>query len=175
MIFILNKYCFRCGSSTHRANKCNIAKGKTCQKCWKVGYFAAVCKSKPQNLPVNLLQNENPSDDEYCFTINNQLAKTTFTLNNSLPVEFLTDSGNSVKIINQDTFEKLESLISVILDRSCAKVSPYSCKTPLPILKNCVVDICSTCTNKEILQHFVSWTLYYHVFLTYLRLSYFVF
>ena len=27
-----NKSCFRCGSSTHLANKCNIEKGKTFQK-----------------------------------------------------------------------------------------------------------------------------------------------
>ena len=55
---------------------------------WEIGHFAAICKSKPQNLPVNLLRNENPCDDEYCFTINGPLAKTTFTLNNALPVEF---------------------------------------------------------------------------------------
>ena len=30
--FPSNKCCFRCGSSTHLANKYNIAKGKTCQK-----------------------------------------------------------------------------------------------------------------------------------------------
>ena len=58
--FPSNKYCFRCGSSTHLANKCNITKGKTCRKSVKVGHFVAVCKLKPQNLPVNLLQNENP-------------------------------------------------------------------------------------------------------------------
>ena len=72
--------CFvRCGSSTHLANKCNIAKGKTCGKCGKEGHFVAVCKSQPQNLSVNLLQNESSSNDKYCFTINSLLAKTTFT------------------------------------------------------------------------------------------------
>ena len=52
----------------------------------KVGHVAAVCKSNPENLPVNLLQDENPFDDEYCLTISSPLAKTTFTLNNALPV-----------------------------------------------------------------------------------------
>ena len=115
----------------------------------KVGHFAAACKSKPQNFPVNLLRNESSSDDEYCFTINSPLAKTTFTLNNALPVEFLIDSGSSVNIINRDTFEKLEILMSLTLERSCVKVYPYSCKTPLPILGKYVVDICSNCTNKK--------------------------
>ena len=36
--------CFRCGSSTHLANKCNIAKGKTRRKCGEVGHFAADSK-----------------------------------------------------------------------------------------------------------------------------------
>ena len=61
----------------------------------------AVCKSKPQKLPVNLLQSESSPDEEYCFTTSKPLAKTTFTLNNALPVEFLIDSGSSVNIINQ--------------------------------------------------------------------------
>ena len=102
--FPSNKCCFRCRSSTHLADKSNIAKGKNCQKCGKEGHFVAVCKSKPQNLPVNLSQNESSSDDEYCFTINSPLAKTAFTSNNTIPVEFLIDSGSSVNIINRNTF-----------------------------------------------------------------------
>ena len=98
--FAPNKCCLRCRSSTQLTNKCNIAKGKTCWKCAKVEHFAAVCKSKPQNLTVNLLRNENPSDDGYCFTIKIPLAKTTFTLNDALPVEFLIDSGSSVNILS---------------------------------------------------------------------------
>ena len=62
--FPSNKCCFRCGSSTHVGKKCNIAKEKTCQKCGKGRHFAAVCKSKPQNFHVNLLQNESSSDEE---------------------------------------------------------------------------------------------------------------
>ena len=42
--------------------------------------FVAVCKLKPQKLPVNLLQNEISSDEEYCFSISSPLLKT--TLNN---------------------------------------------------------------------------------------------
>ena len=105
-------------------------------------------KSKPQNLPANLLQNESSSDDDYCFTIS-PLVKTTFTLNNAFPVEFLIDSGSFVNIINRDTFKKLESLMSLTLETSFIKIYPYSCKSPLPILGNCVVEICSNCTNKS--------------------------
>ena len=123
--FPSNKCCFRCGSSTHFEKKCNIAKEKTCRKCGKEGHFVAVSKSKPQKLRVNLLQNESSSDEEYCFTINSPLVKTTSTLNNALLVEFLLDSGSSVNIINQDTFKKSESLMSLTLERSFVKICPY--------------------------------------------------
>ena len=99
--FPSNKCYFRCGSSPHFANKFNLTKGKTCRKCGKEGNFAAAFKSKPQKLPINLLQNESSSNEE-CFTINNPLAKTTFMLNNALQVEFLIDSGSSVNIIKID-------------------------------------------------------------------------
>ena len=64
-------------------------------------------------------------------------------------MEFLIDSGSSVNIINRDTFEKLESLMSLTLERSCVKVYPYGCKSPLPILGKCVIEICSNCTDKR--------------------------
>ena len=64
-------------------------------------------------------------------------------------MEFLIDSGSSVNVINRDTFEKLEILMSLTLERPCVKVYPYSCKTPLPILGKYVVDICSNCNNKR--------------------------
>ena len=38
--------------------------------------------------------------------------------------------------------------MSLTLER-CVKVYPYGCKTLLPILAKCVVDICSNCTNKR--------------------------
>ena len=52
-------------------------------------------------------------------------------MNNALPVEFFIDNGSCVNIINQDTFEKLESLMSLTLERSCVKFYPYGCKRPL--------------------------------------------
>ena len=85
------------------------SKKENLSKMWERRTFCAVCKSKPQKLPFNLLQNESSSDEKYCFTINSPLARTIFTLNNALPVEFLIDIGSSVNIINQDTFQKLES------------------------------------------------------------------
>ena len=80
--------------------------------------------------------------------------KTTFTLNNVLPVEFLIDSGSSVNIINSGTCKKLESLMSLTLDKSFVKSYPHGCETTLPILGECVVEIYSNCTNKRTFETF---------------------
>ena len=32
--------CFRCGSKTHYANKCEVTRGKSCNKCVKQGHFS---------------------------------------------------------------------------------------------------------------------------------------
>ena len=88
------------------ANKCTVTKGKTCQKCGK-GHFAAIWKSRPQKLPVNLLQNES-SLNVYFFTINSQLPHTNFIFNYVLPMEFLINSGMVMLI--QLTMMYLQSL-----------------------------------------------------------------
>lgn len=54
--FPSNKCCFCCGSSTHFANKCNIVKGKTCQKCSKEGHFCGCLQIKSSEIvPVSFL------------------------------------------------------------------------------------------------------------------------
>ena len=105
-----------------------------------------------QNLRISLLicyEMKTPPTTSTVLLSTSPLAKTISTLNNALPVEFLIDSGSSVNIINRDTFEKLESLMSLTRERSCVKLYPYGCKTTLPILRKCVVDIGSNCTDKR--------------------------
>lgn len=39
-----HRYCFRCGSSNHLANKASCSPAKvTCNKCGKVGHFSCMC------------------------------------------------------------------------------------------------------------------------------------
>ena len=147
--FFSNKCCFRCGSSTHLAKKYNIAKGKIVENVGKKDILRLFAN---QNLRISLLicyEMKTPPTTSTVLLSTSPLAKTISTLNNALPVEFLIDSGSSVNIINRDTFEKLESLMSLTRERSCVKLYPYGCKTTLPILRKCVVDIGSNCTDKR--------------------------
>ena len=90
-------------------------------------------------------------------------------------MEFLVGSGSSVNIINRDTFEKLESLMSLTLERSSVKVYPNGCKTPLRYLESVLLTFVLTVPTRELSQQFMSLTLQHHVFLANLRLSHFVF
>ena len=74
---------------------------------------------------------------------------TPFTLDNSLPLEFQFDSGSFINIINQNAFKKLQSLMSLTLERSFVKIYPYGCETPLPVLGKCVIEIYSNSTDKR--------------------------
>ena len=120
---------------------------------WERRTFCAVCKSKPQKLPFNLLQNESSSDEKYCFTINSPLARTIFTLNNALPVEFLIDIRCSVNIpvylLTKIHFKSQKAKCHWTLERSFVKIYPYGYKTSLPMLGKCVVEIYSNCTDKR--------------------------
>ena len=133
------------------------------------------CNLKPQNLLVNLLQNESSSDDKYCFTINIPSAKTTFTLNNALPVEFLIDSGSSVNIINRDSFKKLESLMSLTLRDPLSKFISMVVKLLYRYLESVLLKFVPIVPTRELSQNFISLTLQRRVFLANLRLSCFVF
>ena len=65
-------------------------------------------------------------------------------------MEFLIGSGSSVNMINQDTFKKLRSLMSLTLERCFVKIYPHGCETPLSmILGKCVVETYSNCTDKR--------------------------
>ena len=168
--FPSTKCCFCYGSSTYFANKCNLAKGKT---YWRFGtecHFVVVCEWKPQKLPVNLLQNESPPMKSVIYWKQHRIM-----LNNALPVEFLIDSGSSVNIFNQDTFTKLDSLMSMTLDRSFAKVYQYGCKIPLPKLRKIVSSKFIRTITTKLLKHFMSLTLQHCVFLANLHWSYLVF
>ena len=119
-----SQQCYRCGSKTHLANKCDITKGKTCHNCGKSGHFKNVCQSKSQALPTSTIQNQtihyitapdSSSDDEFCFTIvSSQTTSNTQTVtiqDTNLPV--LIDSGSTVNVISTTTLHQIHPTAKV--------------------------------------------------------------
>ena len=118
--------CFRCGSKTHMANKCEITKGKTCHKCGKTGHFSSVCQSQPQvkGRLINYLFAESSSEDEFTFAIssldnmnnnNNTLSESIYPIFiNGQKVQVLIDSGSTVNVISQQLLNTMSPVPNLV-------------------------------------------------------------
>jgi hypothetical protein len=123
--------CRNCGAEwPHNTGICP-AKGRECRKCSKLNHFARVSLSAPavargqrqdrgrlqgrhENKPIRPLNvsdndNESSDSDNYCYSVNNTKAQNPYTklkINNR-NVKFTVDTGSSINIIDQQTFEQL--------------------------------------------------------------------
>ena len=116
--------CYRCGGA-HLATQCKH-KAVTCYSCKKKGHFAQVCRSKPQSqLPqkpkntgkvdksIHYMVDDPASDSESThelFTISESCTNS-FQLDvtlNRVPLRMELDTGASVSILNEDTYESIQ-------------------------------------------------------------------
>ena len=117
--------CSNCGGEwPHKTGICP-AKGKECRKCSKLNHFARVCRSgqdrgrwqgrheskdiRPLYVSGNNTETESSDSDNYCYAVNNTTAKNPYTklkINNR-NVKFTVDTGSSINIIDQQTFNQL--------------------------------------------------------------------
>jgi len=113
-----NTICYRCGSKNHLANKCENAKGKTCHKCGKVGHFSNVCKSSQSTGSGTvryIIADDDSSDDDFVLAINKKSSNDSLQKSSSIypikingtTVDVLIDSGSSVNVISQSTYQRL--------------------------------------------------------------------
>ncbi|CAB4000606.1 PREDICTED: uncharacterized protein LOC107336737 [Paramuricea clavata] len=109
------------------------AKGKECRKCSKLNHFARVCQSAPAKArgqrqdrgrwqgrhenkpirPLNVSDNESSDSDNYCYSVNDTKTQNPYTklkINNR-NVKFTVDTGSSINIIDQQTFEQTKTNI----------------------------------------------------------------
>ena len=122
--------CRNCGGEWPHTNNPCPAKNKECRKCKKLNHFARVCRSGPKESPgqstAKLSQsrgdNVRPvntsdlketssesSDSEYCYAVNTKQSKspiTKLTINNQ-KVTFTVDTGSTINIIDENTFNTL--------------------------------------------------------------------
>ena len=122
--------CRNCGGEWPHTNNPCPAKNKECRKCKKLNHFPRVCRSGPKESPgqstAKLSQsrgdNVRPvntsdlketssesSDSEYCYAVNTKQSKspiTKLTINNQ-KVTFTVDTGSTINIIDENTFNTL--------------------------------------------------------------------
>ena len=127
-------------------NHCPI-KGKVCSKCGKANHFAAVCRSKPKQevaptkhksvRTVNQAD-EGISEDEYLFTLkptsDTKKAHTANIKMNDVPVTMMVNTGESIDIIDESTYNRMQKVKTLPLHRSKIRVFAYGSPTQLPIL-----------------------------------------
>ena len=147
--------CNHCGNKwPHKGGmaKCP-ARGHKCHKCSTMNHFASVCMSTrreksdpapPQHRTqprrrVNRIE-DSPSDtndedtyeDNYIFAVHSRSSKlphTKIRVNNTY-ISMMIDSGSTLNIVDENTYNKLFS--HVPLRRSRTNVYAYGTKTPLP-------------------------------------------
>ena len=131
--------CFRCGSKTHLANKCEVTKGKSCNTCGKPGHFSNVCMSKQTHAKstVKYLRTESSSEDEFLFAISSSSGQ--IKNDNMYPITVngqylnaLIDSGSTVNVISQSLLTLMSPQPSI--KSHYKKVYGFNNKQPLNII-----------------------------------------
>ena len=122
-----NSFCRNCGGEwPHKNGQCP-ARGKECRNCLKYNHFARVCRSsrqerseeqnqrrektniRPLNTPVSDNDSESGDSDKYCYAVKNKDRRNPVTklMINNRNVKFTVDTGSSINVIDQETFNKL--------------------------------------------------------------------
>ncbi|CAB4025712.1 Gag-Pro-Pol poly [Paramuricea clavata] len=137
--------CRNCGGIFPHNGDCP-AKGKECRACGKSGHFAKVCRSKPNRREIHQVS-ETPSEEpEYLFTVQNNHQHNTSPLCEvhiaNEPVQTIIDSGASVNIIDESTYEKIRKYNqSAVLTTSQSKIYTYGSNMELTLLGMTTAEI----------------------------------
>jgi transposase InsO family protein len=144
--------CRNCGGTYPHIRVCP-ARGKDCKSCGKVGHFARVCRTNPpssqhvQNVTHTPPQPPPDSDSEpdYVFTIANLSGQPTTPkcyvniAGHSVPV--MIDSGASVNILDDVTYNKITHNKGIRLQKTNHKIYSYGSSRPLPIKGTIITNI----------------------------------
>ncbi|CAB3976941.1 Retrovirus-related Pol poly from transposon [Paramuricea clavata] len=136
--------CGNCGGTYPHIRVCP-ARGKDCKSCGKIGHFARVCRTKPpssqhvKNVTHTRPQSPPDSDSEpdYAFTIAN-LSGTPASPKCHVniaghSVSVMIDSGASVNILDDATFNKITRNKGISLEQTNHKIYSYGSLRPLPL------------------------------------------
>ena len=141
--------CYNCGFDYPHRDKPCPAQGKTCSYCKKQDHFTRCCKSRLKNQQnrekMNTVKDDTSSDDSseeyvYCMDKTNAHSKTSKKLETKLTINgqevlFLIDTGVSVNILDEKSFDKINTTGKpVVLKKSNTKICAYGSKAPLQLL-----------------------------------------
>jgi len=143
------KNCYYCGGDYPHSGKCP-ARGKKCGACGVLNHFARVCRNKQKgdggSDRVQYVGNDGvDTDDEYLYTVGNDMFINTAMSHNRMPVKninisgenvpVIIDSGASVDILDQRTWDTLKrsGVVNKLKDTQ-RNLFAYGSDVPLPVI-----------------------------------------
>ena len=142
-----NKTCMNCGKEYPHMNYKCPAEGKICNFCHKKNHFESVCRAKKRQGKPRPLHNVENSDngvngssesesDDYLFGLSNvnkvtSRPKIKVKLNDN-PVCILVDTGSSINVIDESTYQSMKSKPK--LSKSDTKAYAYGTDAKVSLL-----------------------------------------
>ena len=149
--------CRNCGGPWPHNNNICPAKGKSCLNCGKPNHFAKVCRSatrmrrssqhdprqstkkshKVRKVCVKPGNSDSSSEEEFIFTLKSTSKHNTPLIQisvNNVPINMVIDTGASIDIIDEHTFNTVRQNAPIVLQPSSTRIFAYGAKTQLQVM-----------------------------------------
>ena len=122
----------RCGGAYPHKESCP-ARNKKCTFCGKLNHFASVCRTIPPG-SVKRVTDEDTDEEDYVPTVGEKKQPMCRLEIDGEPVELMLDSGASVNLIDEVTYQIIYKGKAKTLEQTKRRIFSYRSPTPLPLL-----------------------------------------
>ena len=109
-------------------------KNKKCASCGKLNHLAHVCRTNPPESAKLVTYQDTDEEDGYVYTVGRDTQPMCRVEINGKQVEMMVDSGASVDLVDECTFNELYKGKEEIPTDTKRKIFSYGFPTPLPLL-----------------------------------------